>query len=144
VFFRCGRHRPLPCALSSCFSPAQFSYALQQSSADASPALEEPRVFLVRRLTLGLEIGATVAVFSINYAVMIRRLPFADPARLAAVFRSEIANLGAPTRRQGSPAHVDDPVTYLGLKKVGETAQVLCLKWSGREDLTPTPAGRDC
>jgi putative ABC transport system permease protein len=43
-------------------------------------------------LTLGLGIGATVAVFSIIYAVMIRPLPYADPARLVGVFQSKIAN----------------------------------------------------
>lgn len=43
-------------------------------------------------LTLGLGIGATVSVFSIIYAVMIRSLPYADPARLAGVFQSKVAN----------------------------------------------------
>ena len=43
-------------------------------------------------LTLGLGIGATVSVFSIIYAVMIRPLPYADPAHLFSVFQSKIAN----------------------------------------------------
>src|ERR1700683_2576756 len=43
-------------------------------------------------LTLGLGIGATVSVFSIIYAVMIRPLPYSDPARLVSVFQSKIAN----------------------------------------------------
>ena len=43
-------------------------------------------------LTLGLGIGATVSVFSIIYAVMIRPLPYADPARLFSVSQSKIAN----------------------------------------------------
>lgn len=43
-------------------------------------------------LTLGLGIGATVSVFSIIYAVMIRPLPYADPAHLFGVFQSRVAN----------------------------------------------------
>ena len=43
-------------------------------------------------LTLGLGIGATVSVFSIIYAVMIKPLPYADPARLFSVYQSKIAN----------------------------------------------------
>jgi putative ABC transport system permease protein len=43
-------------------------------------------------LTLGLGIGATVSVFSIIYAVMIKPLPFAEPARLFSVYQSKIAN----------------------------------------------------
>ena len=43
-------------------------------------------------LTLGLGIGATVSVFSIIYAVMIRPLPYADPAHLFSVFQSRVAN----------------------------------------------------
>jgi hypothetical protein len=105
-----------------------------------SAGLEESWVSLVRCFDAGAGNGRRSLSSAINNPVMIRPLPFADPARLAAVFRSKIANLGAPPRRGGSPAHVDDPVIYLGLKKVGETAQVLCLKWSEREDLTKTAA----
>ena len=43
-------------------------------------------------LTLGLGIGATVSVFSIIYQVMIRPLPYNDPARLVSVYQSKIAN----------------------------------------------------
>jgi putative ABC transport system permease protein len=43
-------------------------------------------------LTLGLGIGATVSVFSIIYAVLIRPLTYADPAHLVGVFQSKIAN----------------------------------------------------
>jgi putative ABC transport system permease protein len=43
-------------------------------------------------LTLGLGIGATVSVFSIIYAVMIRPLPYADPGQLLSVFQSKVAN----------------------------------------------------
>jgi putative ABC transport system permease protein len=43
-------------------------------------------------LTLGLGIGATVSVFSIIYAVMIRPLPYADPGQLISVFQSKMAS----------------------------------------------------
>ena len=43
-------------------------------------------------LTLALGIGSTVSVFSIIYAVLIRPLPYADPARLVSVFQSKLAN----------------------------------------------------
>jgi putative ABC transport system permease protein len=43
-------------------------------------------------LTLGLGIGATVSVFSIIYAVMIRPLPYTDPRQLISVFQSKVAN----------------------------------------------------
>jgi putative ABC transport system permease protein len=43
-------------------------------------------------LTLGLGLGATISVFSIIYAVLIRPLPYADPAHLVSVFQSKIAN----------------------------------------------------
>jgi putative ABC transport system permease protein len=43
-------------------------------------------------LTLGLGIGATVSVFSIIYAVMIKPLPYTEPARLFSVYQSKIAN----------------------------------------------------
>src|SRR5882672_12450644 len=99
--------------------------------------------FLVRCFDAGTGNWATVAVFRINYAVMIRPLPFADPARLAAVFQSKITNLGTPIRRPGSPAHGDDPVICLGLnlglKRVGENAQVLCLKMVGERGFDPDP-----
>jgi putative ABC transport system permease protein len=43
-------------------------------------------------LTLALGIGSTVSVFSIIYAVLIRPLPYADPARLVSVYQSKLAN----------------------------------------------------
>jgi predicted permease len=58
-------------------------------------------------LTLGLAIGATVSVFSIIYAVLIRPLPYTDPAHLVSVFQSKVANDEAD-RSDFSPANFLD------------------------------------
>jgi putative ABC transport system permease protein len=58
-------------------------------------------------LTLGLGIGATVSVFSIIHAVLIRPLPYADPVHLVSVFQSRIANDEA-TVSDFSPANFLD------------------------------------
>jgi putative ABC transport system permease protein len=58
-------------------------------------------------LTLGLGIGATVSVFSIIYAVMIRPLPYTDPGQLISVFQSKVANDEADLDRF-SPANFLD------------------------------------
>jgi hypothetical protein len=81
------------------FSQAQFSYALQQSSADTPPAVDESPVSLVRCFDAGAGNWATVAVLSIIHAMMIKVAAVCRSSGLAAVFQSKIANLGAPTRR---------------------------------------------
>jgi hypothetical protein len=105
--------------------------------------VEESPVSHVRCFDAGAGNWATVAVFSIIYAVMIGPLPFADPARLAAVFQSKIANLGTPNRRHGSPAHGDDPVICLGqnlgLKKVGKKRPSPLSQMVGDRGFDPRP-----
>jgi putative ABC transport system permease protein len=47
-------------------------------------------------LTLGLGIGATTAIFSVVYGVLLRPLPYRDPNRIMAVF--EVSSKGRPSR----------------------------------------------
>ncbi len=49
----------------------------------------------VALLTLALGIGATSAIFSVVYAVLLRSLPYRDPARLVAVYE-DISQAGFP------------------------------------------------
>src|SRR5947208_5170036 len=47
-------------------------------------------------LTLALGIGATTAIFSVVYAVLLRPLPYPDSKRIMAVF--EVTSKGGPSR----------------------------------------------
>jgi putative ABC transport system permease protein len=55
-----------------------------------------PALTLAALVTLALGIGATTAIFSVVYGVLLRPLPYADPNRIMAVF--EVTSKGRPSR----------------------------------------------
>ena len=58
--------------------------------------VKNPGVPAIIVLTLALGIGATTAIFSVVYGVLLRPLPYPDPNRIMAVF--EITSKGRPSR----------------------------------------------
>jgi putative ABC transport system permease protein len=58
--------------------------------------MKRPGLTLVAVLTLALGIGATTAIFSVVYGVLLRPLPYRDSNRLMAVF--EVTSKGRPSR----------------------------------------------
>jgi len=47
---------------------------------------KSPGFTTIAVITLGLAIGATTAIFSVVYGVLLRPLPYADPTRIIAIF----------------------------------------------------------
>jgi putative ABC transport system permease protein len=62
----------------------------------ARALIKRPGFTVVSALTLALGIGATTAIFSVVYGVLLRPLPYADPNRMMAVF--EVTSKGRPSR----------------------------------------------
>src|SRR6202166_1045419 len=57
---------------------------------------KNPGVTAIMVFTLALAIGATTAIFSVVYGVLLRPLPYPDPNRIMAVF--EVTSKGRPSR----------------------------------------------
>src|SRR5277367_546830 len=57
---------------------------------------KNPGVTAVMVLTLALGIGATTAIFSVVYGVLLRPLPYSESSRIMAVF--EVTSKGRPSR----------------------------------------------
>ena len=69
-----------------------FKYGLRQLR-------KNPGVFAIMVFTLALAIGATTAIFSVVYGVLLRPLPYPDSNRIMAVF--EVTSKGRPSRACG-------------------------------------------
>ena len=57
---------------------------------------KNPGVSAIMVFTLALAIGATTAIFSVVYGVLLRPLPYPDSNRIMAVF--EVTSKGRPSR----------------------------------------------
>src|SRR6202051_4982825 len=66
-----------------------FNYGLRQLR-------KNPGVTAIMVFTLALAIGATTAIFSVVYGVLLRPLPYTDSNRIMAVF--EVTSNGRPNR----------------------------------------------
>src|SRR6202051_2824917 len=66
-----------------------FNYGLRQLR-------KNPGATAVMVFTLALGIGATTAIFSVVYGVLLRPLPYSDASRIMAIF--EVSSKGTPTR----------------------------------------------
>src|SRR5215203_4774330 len=87
-----------------------------------------PGFFLIAVLSLGLGIGATVAIFTVINAVLIRPLPYAEPERIVWVTQT------APGMGLEEAALSDG--TYLLYRNENKVLEDLGIYWQGSVTLT--------
>ncbi|HVG08123.1 MAG TPA: ABC transporter permease [Thermoanaerobaculia bacterium] len=92
-----------------------------------------PGFFLIAVLSLGLGIGATVAIFTVINAVLIRPLPYAEPERIVWVTQT------APGMGLEEAALSDG--TYLLYRNENKVLEELGIYWQGAVTLTGRLAG---
>src|SRR6266567_3377871 len=73
------RHSPEPSHVGSCKRMNDLRFAFRQ-------LVKNPGFTAVAVFTLALGIGATTAIFSVVYAVVLRPLPFPESERLVAIW----------------------------------------------------------
>jgi hypothetical protein len=93
---------------------------------------KQPRFSIVALLTLTLGIGATAAIFSVVYGVLLKPLPFPDPDRLVALYHVTPA---------GSEDQQGD-ATYFTYREQGRVFEDIGL-WSAGPDVSVTRNGRE-
>ena len=93
----------------------------------AARALARQRAFsLVAITTLALGVGATTAIFSVVYGVLLRPLPYNDPERLVAFGQTAKSDPQVPV--DGSSSHVN----FLDWRRASKTIQLMALYSDGR------------
>jgi putative ABC transport system permease protein len=86
---------------------SSFAATLWQDLRYAARVLRKnPTFTLVSTLTLALGIGATTAIFSVVYAVMLKPLPYRDADRLVRIWESDVPR-GRPEFSVSTPNFVD-------------------------------------
>jgi putative ABC transport system permease protein len=99
---RAGRQsHPEPVVLGTNRRTNMIADLWQDLRYGARSLAQQPGFTLIATLTLALGIGANTAIFSVLHAVVLRPLPFPEPAALVTVWEAErgggLGNMGYPT-----------------------------------------------